>query len=234
MRRDDGLRVDGARLWASLEPMAQIGATPKGWRVSARADGRRSARARPVHRLGTRCGPRGSRRCDRQHLRGRAGRDPHAAPVLTGSHAGTQPTGGRYDGICGVLGGLEVVRALNDAGVETARPIDVVVWTHEEGSRFAPPMIASGVLAGVYSLDYGLSLAEAAGVTLGGAPLPAAFDRAVAAAPHAPRPMRITAPSGAIPARMRRRARHSPQLNRRLQQSSQTDSNNCDMLSYYE
>lgn len=126
--------------------------------------------------------------------------------MLTGSHAGTQPTGGRYDGICGVLGGLEVVRALNDAGVETARPIDVVVWTHEEGTRFAPPMIASGVLAGVYSLDYGLSLAEAAGVTLG----------------------------GAIPARMRRRARHSPQLNRRLQQSSQTDSNNCDMLSYYE
>ncbi|QRM24952.1 M20/M25/M40 family metallo-hydrolase [Burkholderia pseudomallei] len=169
--------------------------------------------------------------------------------MLTGSHAGTQPTGGRYDGICGVLGGLEVVRALNDAGVETARPIDVVVWTHEEGTRFAPPMIASGVLAGVYSLDYGLSLAEAAGVTLGGAlaqighagdapvggaPLPAAFDRAVAAAPHAPRPMRVTAPSGAIPARMRRRARHSPQLNRRLQQSSQTDSNNCDMLSYYE
>ncbi|AJX19016.1 N-carbamoyl-L-cysteine amidohydrolase [Burkholderia pseudomallei] len=154
--------------------------------------------------------------------------------MLTGSHTGTQPTGGRYDGICGVLGGLEVVRALNDAGVETARPIDVVVWPHEEGSRFAPPMIASGVLAGVYSLDYGLSLAEAAGVTLGGAPLPAAFDRAVAAAPHAPRPMRVTAPSGAIPARMRRRARHSPQLNRRLQQSSQTDSNNCDMLSYYE
>lgn len=102
--------------------------------------------------------------------------------------------GRRYDGICGVLGGLEVVRALNDAGVETARPIDVVVWTHEEGSRFAPPMIASGVLAGVYSLDYGLSLAEAAGVALGGAlaqighagdapvggaPLPAACDRAV-------------------------------------------------------
>ncbi|GAA5237564.1 hypothetical protein BMMON2_03860 [Burkholderia mallei] len=113
-----------------------------------------------------------------------------------------------------MLGGLEVVRALNDAGVETARPIDVVVWTHEEGSRFAPPMIASGVLAGVYSLDYGLSLAEAAGVALGGAlaqighagdapvggaPLPAACDRAVAAAPHAPRPMRVTARAARSP-----------------------------------
>ncbi|MBF3603986.1 N-carbamoyl-L-cysteine amidohydrolase, partial [Burkholderia pseudomallei] len=77
-------------------------------------------------------------------------------------------------------------------------------------------------------------IGHAGDAPVGGAPLPAACDRAVAAAPHAPRPMRVTAPSGAIPARMRRRARHSPQLNRRLQQSSQTDSNNCDMLSYYE
>lgn len=169
MRRDDGLRVDGARLWASLERMAEIGATPKGGvcRLALTDDDRR-ARDRFVDWA------RDAGCVVRVDAIGnifarRAGRDPHAAPVLTGSHADTQPTGGRYDGIYGVLGGLEVVRALNDAGVETARPIDVVVWTNEEGSRFAPPMIASGVFAGVYSLDYALSRADASGVTLGDA-----------------------------------------------------------------
>ncbi len=90
--------------------------------------------------------------------------------------------------------------------------------------------------AGATAVDCGAlaQIGQAGDAPVGGAPLPAACDRAVAAAPPAPRPLRITAPSGAIPARMRRRARHSPQLNRRLQQSSQTDSNNCDMLSYYE
>jgi N-carbamoyl-L-amino-acid hydrolase len=86
---------------------------------------------------------------------------------MTGSHADSQPTGGRYDGIYGVLGGLEVVRALNDAGIETERPIDVVIWTNEEGSRFAPAMVSAGVFAGVYSLEYGLSRADAAGRTIG-------------------------------------------------------------------
>jgi N-carbamoyl-L-amino-acid hydrolase len=97
----------------------------------------------------------------------RPGRDDSLAPVITGSHLDTQPTGGRFDGVFGVLAGLEVVRSLNDLGYETERPVEVAVWTNEEGSRFAPAMVASGVFAGVYSLDYGLSRADRDGTTMG-------------------------------------------------------------------
>ena len=79
----------------------------------------------------------------------RPGRDPKRAAVATGSHLDTQPHGGKFDGIYGVLAGLEVVRALNDARIETAAPIDVVVWTNEEGVRFGPPLAGSSVFAGV-------------------------------------------------------------------------------------
>ncbi len=92
----------------------------------------------------------------------RAGRNPDALPVMTGSHADSQPTGGRFDGIYGVLGGLEVIRSLNDHGIETEHPVEVVIWTNEEGSRFAPAMVASGVFAGVFTLDYG-SVAQGRG-----------------------------------------------------------------------
>ena len=70
--------------------------------------------------------------------------------MLVGSHLDTQPTGGRYDGVLGVLGGLEVIRTLNDLGIKTQHPIEVVNWTNEEGARFAPAMLASGVFAGVH------------------------------------------------------------------------------------
>jgi N-carbamoyl-L-amino-acid hydrolase len=88
-------------------------------------------------------------------------------PVITGSHIDTQPTGGKFDGNYGVMAGLEVIRTLNDAHYRTLRPIEVVVWTNEEGSRFAPAMIASGVFAGVFDLEYGLSRADADGKTIG-------------------------------------------------------------------
>ena len=97
----------------------------------------------------------------------RAGRDDTLAPVMTGSHADSQPTGGKFDGIYGVLGGLEVIRSLNDHGIETDRPIEVVIWTNEEGSRFAPAMVSSGVFAGVFTLEYGLSRADVDGKTMG-------------------------------------------------------------------
>jgi N-carbamoyl-L-amino-acid hydrolase len=97
----------------------------------------------------------------------RAGKDNSLAPVVTGSHIDSQPTGGKFDGIYGVLSGLEVVRSLNDLNYETQRPIEVSVWTNEEGSRFAPAMVASGVFAGVFDLDYGLSRADADGKTMG-------------------------------------------------------------------
>ena len=97
----------------------------------------------------------------------RPGTDPSLAPVTTGSHLDTQPTGGRFDGVFGVLAGLEVIRTLNDNGIETTAPIEVSVWTNEEGSRFAPAMIASGVFAGVFDLDYGHSRADVEGKTIG-------------------------------------------------------------------
>ncbi len=83
----------------------------------------------------------------------RPGKDPKRAAVATGSHLDTQPHGGKFDGIYGVLAGLEVVRALNDAGVKTAAPIDVVVWTNEEGVRFSPPLAGSSAFAGVTDVE---------------------------------------------------------------------------------
>lgn len=84
----------------------------------------------------------------------REGLDPSLAPILIGSHLDTQINGGRFDGIAGVLAGLEVVRTLNDAGHVTRRPIVVVDWTNEEGARFSPPMVASGCFVGAYDVDW--------------------------------------------------------------------------------
>jgi beta-ureidopropionase / N-carbamoyl-L-amino-acid hydrolase len=84
----------------------------------------------------------------------RPGTDPDALPVYMGSHLDTQPTGGKYDGVLGVLGALEVVRTMNDLGIKTKHPIVVTNWTNEEGARFAPAMLASGVFAGIHTEDY--------------------------------------------------------------------------------
>jgi len=97
----------------------------------------------------------------------RPGRNNDLPPIMTGSHLDSQPTGGKYDGVYGVLAGLEVVRTLNDLNIETEAPIEVAVWTNEEGSRFAPAMVASGVFAGVFDLEYGLSRADLDGKTMG-------------------------------------------------------------------
>eukprot|EP01031_Cornospumella_fuschlensis_P010862 gene10862-13290_t len=84
----------------------------------------------------------------------RPGTDPAALPVYMGSHLDTQPTGGKYDGVLGVLGALEVVRSMNDLGIKTKHPVVVTNWTNEEGARFAPAMLASGVFAGIHTEDY--------------------------------------------------------------------------------
>ena len=97
----------------------------------------------------------------------RAGEDESLDPVYIGSHLDTQPTGGRYDGVLGVLSGLEVVRSLNDLGIKTRRPIVVVNWTNEEGARFAPAMLASGVFAGVHTLDYAYGRKDGEGKSFG-------------------------------------------------------------------
>jgi len=97
----------------------------------------------------------------------RAGTDPAALPVYMGSHLDTQPTGGKYDGVLGVLGGLEVIRSLNDLSIKTRHPIVVANWTNEEGSRFAPAMLASGVFAGVHTQDYAYARTDAEGKSFG-------------------------------------------------------------------
>lgn len=97
----------------------------------------------------------------------RAGTDPDALPVYVGSHLDTQPTGGKYDGVLGVLGGLELVRTLNDLNVQTKHPIVVVNWTNEEGTRFAPAMLSSGVFAGVHTEDWAKARTDAEGKTFG-------------------------------------------------------------------
>ena len=97
----------------------------------------------------------------------REGTDPDALPVYVGSHLDTQPTGGKYDGVLGVLGGLEIIRTLNDLGIKTKHPIVVTNWTNEEGTRFAPAMLASGVFAGMHTQDWAYGRTDAEGKTFG-------------------------------------------------------------------
>ena len=161
------LKINGERLWASLMEMATIGATPKGGVCRlALTDLDRQSRDLFVRW----CKEAGcSVKVDQMGniFARRPGRNNALAPVGTGSHLDTQPTGGRFDGVYGVLAGLEVIRTLNDLGIETERPVEASVWTNEEGSRFAPAMVASGVYAGVFTLDYGLSRTDVDGKTMG-------------------------------------------------------------------
>jgi beta-ureidopropionase / N-carbamoyl-L-amino-acid hydrolase len=162
------LHVNGERLWASLMELAQIGATEKGG-VCRLAASDLDGQAR---RLFIRwCEEAGcSVQVDRigNVFARRPGRDPSLAPVMTGSHLDTQPTGGKFDGAYGVMAALEVVRTLNELGYETEAPIEIVAWTNEEGSRFSPAMVGSGVFAGVFELADGLARPDnVTGVTLG-------------------------------------------------------------------
>jgi N-carbamoyl-L-amino-acid hydrolase len=142
------LTIDPDRLWGTLMETAEIGGTPKGGinRLTLTEEDRRVRDwfAKAVQDAGLELG------IDQMGTMyaTRPGRDPSRKPVAMGSHLDTQPTGGKFDGILGVLAGLEVMRTLNDAGIETDAPITLVNWTNEEGARFAPGMVASGVYAG--------------------------------------------------------------------------------------
>src|SRR5229473_1858781 len=161
------LRIDQERLWQSLMAMAEIGATEKG--------GSKRLALSDLDRAGRDLFVRWCREAgctvtvDRMGniFARRPGRRSELAPVVTGSHLDTQPTGGRFDGVYGVLAGLEVIRTLNDSGYETDAPVEVVVWTNEEGARFAPAMVGSGVFAGVFDEAYGHSRTDAEGKTVG-------------------------------------------------------------------
>ncbi|MCC3305915.1 Zn-dependent hydrolase [Sneathiella sp. HT1-7] len=161
------MTVKSDRLWDSLMEMAKIGATEKGGCCRlALTD--LDKEGRDLFSLW--CSEVGCTiKVDKMGniFARRAGSRDDLPPVMMGSHLDTQPTGGKYDGVYGVLAGLEVLRTLNDFDVQTVHPVEVAVWTNEEGSRFAPAMVASGVFAGAFELDYGLSRADADGKTMG-------------------------------------------------------------------
>ncbi|HQQ68832.1 MAG TPA: Zn-dependent hydrolase [Alicycliphilus sp.] len=161
------LRIDGARLWQSLMDLAQIGATPKGGvcRIALTDLDRQGRDLFVQWAREAGC----TIRVDAigNIFARRAGQDDSLPPVMTGSHIDTQPTGGKFDGNYGVLAGLEVLRTLNAAGVRTRAPIEVAVWTNEEGSRFVPVMMGSGVFAGAFTLEHALAQRDAQGVSVG-------------------------------------------------------------------
>ena len=161
------MRIDSERLWDSLMQMARIGPGVAGGNnrqtlTDADAEGRAlfqrwcedAGMAMGLDRMGN------------MFMR-LEGAEPDLDPVYIGSHLDTQPTGGKYDGVLGVLSGLEVIRSIRDMGLTTRRPIVVVNWTNEEGSRFAPAMLASGVFAGILTEDYANSRTDAEGKRFG-------------------------------------------------------------------
>ena len=161
------IRINSDRLWQSLMDLAKIGATEKGGvKRLALTDLDKQARDLFVKWCKDAGCTIGVDKMGNIFAR-RPGKDDTLPPIMTGSHIDTQPSGGKFDGNYGVMAGLEVIRTLNDFNYETTRPIEVVVWTNEEGSRFAPAMIASGVYAGVFDLDYGLSRKDVDGKTIG-------------------------------------------------------------------
>ncbi len=162
------LTVNGERLWASLMELARIGATAKGGVCRLAASDLDGAARRLFIRWCEEAGCTVSIDRIGNIFARRPGGNPALPPVMTGSHLDTQPTGGRFDGAYGVMAGLELVRTLNDLGYETEAPVEIVAWTNEEGSRFSPAMVGSGVFAGVFDLAYGLDRPDnITGVTLG-------------------------------------------------------------------
>lgn len=158
--------VDGQRLWQSLMTLAEIGATPKGG-VCRLALTELDRQGRDLFiRWAKEAGCEIRVDAIGNIFARRAGRDPGLAPVLTGSHLDTQPTGGKFDGNYGVLSGLEVMRTLNDQGIQTEASIEVVVWTNEEGSRFVPVMMGSGVFAEAFTLDHALKQQDTDGISV--------------------------------------------------------------------
>ena len=167
MSTDTNVKINGGRLWDSLMEMARIGATPKGGvKRLTLTDLDRQSRdlfvrwckdagcTVTVDKIGS-------------LFARRAGTDPSLPPVMVGSHLDTQPTGGKFDGALGVMAALEVVRTMNDLDIKTRHPVEICMWTNEEGSRFAPAMTASGVFAGVLKLEDALKIKDVDGNEIG-------------------------------------------------------------------
>ena len=161
------LRIDGGRLWDSLMEMAKIGPGMKGGNKRLTLTDEDKAGRELFIRWCEAAGASIAIDGMGSIFARREGIEPGLPPVMVGSHLDTQPTGGKFDGVLGVLGGLEILRSLNDLGIRTRHPIEVVNWTNEEGARFAPGMIASGVFAGVYAQEEAHALRDAEGKTFG-------------------------------------------------------------------
>ncbi|WP_025565503.1 Zn-dependent hydrolase [Psychromonas sp. SP041] len=163
----EALKINSDRLWDSLMEMAKIGGTVKGGCCRlALTDLDKQGRELYIkwaEEAGctVKVDAIGNIMCTRP------GEDMSLPPVGTGSHLDTQPTGGKFDGVYGVLSGLEVVRSMNDQGIKTKHPIEISVWTNEEGSRFAPAMMGSGVVSGRFTLEEILDKTDVDGLRLG-------------------------------------------------------------------
>ncbi|KHJ55857.1 allantoate amidohydrolase [Aureimonas altamirensis] len=167
MSHASNLQVDGDRLWNALMNMAEIGPGVAGGNNRQTLTDEDASGRRLFQRWCEEAGMRVAVDSMGNMFAERPGEDADAAPVYLGSHLDTQPTGGRYDGVLGVLGALEVVRSLNDMNIRTRRPIVVTNWTNEEGTRFAPAMLASGVFAGVHEEAWAKDRVDAAGKRFG-------------------------------------------------------------------
>ena len=163
----ENLKINSERLWDSLMDMARVGPGVAGGNnrqtvTDADSEGR--------HLFQTWAEAAGcSMGLDQMGnmFAMRAGTDPDALPVYVGSHLDTQPTGGKYDGVLGVLGGLELLRTMNDLDIKTKHPIVVTNWTNEEGTRYAPAMLSSGVFAGLHSQEWAYERTDADGKSFG-------------------------------------------------------------------
>jgi N-carbamoyl-L-amino-acid hydrolase len=159
--------VDADRLWSDLMTLGTIGALPRGGNDRmALTDADRDGRALFAYWC-QEAGLKVTVDAIGNMFARREGSDPALPPVLAGSHLDTQSPGGKFDGPLGVLGALAAVRALNEAGIATRRPIEVVNWTNEEGPRFAPGLMGSAVFAGVLPLDTALAAKDRAGRSVG-------------------------------------------------------------------
>ena len=172
------ISIDSQRLWKSLMDLARIGATEKGG-VRRLALSKLDGEARDLFiRWCKEAGCSISVDGIGNIFARRDGRDNALPPIITGSHIDTQPSGGKFDGNYGVMSGLEVIRTLNDRKIRTQAPIEVAVWTNEEGSRFTPVMMGSGVFVGAFPLDSTLQRADLEGVTVGRALQEIGYDGA--------------------------------------------------------
>ena len=163
----DNMKTDGSRLWDTLMEMAKIGPGIAGGNNRQTLTDEDSEGRYLFQRWCEEAGCTMGVDTMGNMFATRPGEDPDALPVYVGSHLDTQPTGGKYDGVLGVLAGLEIVRTLNDLIIKTKHPIVVTNWTNEEGTRFAPPMLSSGVFAGLHTQDWAYDREDAAGLKFG-------------------------------------------------------------------